>query len=448
MKRFKNILFTGIIIALVLTIISLTFTYLGSGFDKVKERGLETLILFVTYSLPLSLVNGLFFEFTTKTNAIQFRRKSLLVLTIGSILISVITVFLVRIFLELFYKGNSYEYFINNENPQLYLGCVIIALIANLFFQAVNFYKQLQTKEVVQQKVIAGTANAKFYALKNQLDPHFLFNSLNVLSSLIEENPSGAQDFTTDLSKVYRYVLEQKNKDLILLDEELKFANYYASLLKMRFEDSLEFEIPQKAINPEARVVPLSLQLLLENCVKHNMVTTSRPLKIKIIEKDDELIVTNNFQAKSIVASSSGVGLMNIKQRYSLLTNQEVIINQSKSKFSVQIPILKEEVIREEIMNDNAMSSAFLNAKKRVAELKEFYYSLVAYCFFVPIITFVWYKFSATSFQWFWFPIAGWGLGIIIQAIKVYFPKSRFSKWENEKIQKFMEEEKQNNYQI
>ena len=448
MKRFKNILFTGIIIALVLTIISLTFTYLGSGFDKVKERGLETLILFVTYSLPLSLVNGLFFEFTTKTNAIQFRRKSLLVLTIGSILISVITVFLVRIFLELFYKGNSYEYFINNENPQLYLGCVIIALIANLFFQAVNFYKQLQTKEVVQQKVIAGTANAKFDALKNQLDPHFLFNSLNVLSSLIEENPSGAQDFTTDLSKVYRYVLEQKNKDLILLDEELKFANYYASLLKMRFEDSLEFEIPQKAINPEARVVPLSLQLLLENCVKHNMVTTSRPLKIKIIEKDDELIVTNNFQAKSIVASSSGVGLMNIKQRYSLLTNQEVIINQSKSKFSVQIPILKEEVIREEIMNDNAMSSAFLNAKKRVAELKEFYYSLVAYCFFVPIITFVWYKFSATSFQWFWFPIAGWGLGIIIQAIKVYFPKSRFSKWENEKIQKFMEEEKQNNYQI
>ena len=107
--------------------------------------------------------------------------KSLLVLTIGSILISVTTVFFVRIFLELIYKGNSYEYFINNENPQLYLGCVIIALIANLFFQAVNFYKQLQTKEVVQQKVIAGTANAKFDALKNQLDPHFLFNSLNVL---------------------------------------------------------------------------------------------------------------------------------------------------------------------------------------------------------------------------------------------------------------------------
>ena len=446
MKRFKSILFTGVIIALVLTIISLTFTYLGSGIEKVKEKGLETLILFVTYSLPLSLVNGLFFEFTTRTSSTRFSRKSLFVLTVGSIIISVTTVFFVRIFLELIYKGNSYEYFINNENPQLYLGCVIIALIANLFFQAVNFYKQLQTKEVVQQKVIAGTANAKFDALKNQLDPHFLFNSLNVLSSLIEENPGGAQDFTTDLSKVYRYVLEQKNKDLILLDEELKFANYYASLLKMRFEDSLEFEIPEKAINPEARVVPLSLQLLLENCVKHNMVTSSRPLKIKIIERDNELIVTNNFQAKSIVPTSSGVGLMNIKQRYSLLTNQEVIINKTKSEFSVQIPILNEEVIREEIMNDNTMSTAFLDAKKRVTELKEFYYSIVSYCLFVPIITFVWYKFSATSFQWFWFPIAGWGLGIIIQAVKVYFPKSKFSKWENDKIQKFMEEEKQNNY--
>ena len=155
MKRFKDILSTGVVIALVLTIISLTFTYLGSGFDKAKERGLETLILFITYSLPLSLVNGLFFEFTTK-NATQFRRKSLLVLTIGSVVVRLLLYFSKDI-LELIYKGNSYEYFINNENPQLYLGCVIIALIANLFFQAVNFYKQLQTKEAVQQKVIAGT---------------------------------------------------------------------------------------------------------------------------------------------------------------------------------------------------------------------------------------------------------------------------------------------------
>ena len=98
---------------------------------------------------------------------------------------------------------------------------------------------------------------------------------------------------------------------------------------------------------------------------------------------------------------------MNIKQRYSLLTNQEVIINQSKSEFSVQIPILKEEVIREEITDENPMSSAFLNAKKRVAELKEFT-TVLFHIVFVPIITFVWYKFSATSFQWFWFPIAGW----------------------------------------
>src|SRR5690606_27500451 len=132
-----------------------------------------------------------------------------------------------------------------------------------------------QQNKVKEQKVIAGTANARFDALKNQLDPHFLFNSLNVLTSLIEENPENAQRFTTALSKVYRYVLEQKNKDLVSVDEELDFARTYMSLLKMRFEDSIVFTIPDKASDPESKVVPLSLQLLLENAVKHNMVTSS-----------------------------------------------------------------------------------------------------------------------------------------------------------------------------
>ena len=135
-------------------------------------------------------------------------------------------------------------------------------LVISLFFHAVYYYRELQKSKVKEQKVIAGTASAKFDALKNQLDPHFLFNSLNVLTSLIEENLESAQKFTTSLSKVYRYVLEQKNKELVTVDEELRFAKTYMSLLKMRFEDSIIFEIPERASNPESKVVPLSLQLL------------------------------------------------------------------------------------------------------------------------------------------------------------------------------------------
>src|SRR5690606_17315042 len=150
---------------------------------------------------------------------------------------------------------------------------------------------------------------------------HFLFNSLNVLTSLIEENPQKAQKFTTSLSKVYRYVLEQKNKELVSVDEELQFAKTYMSLIKMRFEDSIVFTMPECAANPESKVVPLSLQLLLENAVKHNMVTPNKPLHINIYETQDRLVVKNNLQPKQIVKKSSGVGLSNIKQRYNLLTN-------------------------------------------------------------------------------------------------------------------------------
>src|SRR5690606_1081073 len=157
-----------------------------------------------------------------------------------------------------------------------------ITLIIVTIFHLAYFYNKRQQNKIKEQKFIAGTASAKFDALKNQLDPHFLFNSLNVLTSLIEENPENAQKFTTSLSKVYRYVLEQKDKELVLVDEELEFAKTYMSLLKMRFEDSIIFEMPEKASNPESKVVPLSLQLLLENAVKHNMVTTSKPLRIKI----------------------------------------------------------------------------------------------------------------------------------------------------------------------
>ncbi|HAI18590.1 MAG TPA: histidine kinase, partial [Xanthomarina gelatinilytica] len=118
----------------------------------------------------------------------------------------------------------------------------------------------------------------------------------------------------------------QKNKDLVSVDEELKFAKTYMSLLKMRFEDSIVFDIPEQASNPESKVVPLSLQLLLENAVKHNMVTEKNPLHIKIYEKDGLLIVENNLQIKQIVKKSSGVGLSNIMQRYQLLTKRKVII--------------------------------------------------------------------------------------------------------------------------
>ena len=265
--------------------------------------------------------------------------------------------------------------------------------------------------------------------------------------NLIEENPKNAQKFTTSLSKVYRYVLEQKSKELVTVDEELNFARTYMSLLKMRFEDSIIFEIPDKASNPESKVVPLSLQLLLENAVKHNMVTSSKPLHIRIYEDGNYLVVMNNLQIKQIVKKSSGVGLENIKQRYALLSNKKVHINQREKDFAVAIPMLTKQV---SIMRTTQKSTASLNedyvrARKRVEELKAFYYSLISYCFVIPFLIFIWYKFSNNTIQWFWFPMFGWGLSLAFQAYRVFVNNGPLGgNWEKRKIEEYMQKEEAN----
>lgn len=133
-----------------------------------------------------------------------------------------------------------------------------------------------------------------------------MFNSLNVLTSLIEENPDNAQKFTTSLSKIYRYVLEQRDKELVSVEEELAFARIYMNLLKMRFENSIFYEVPESLSNPEAKVVPLSLQLLLENVIKHNIASETKPLKIRIYEEGTSLVIENNFQKKEGLNSRRG----------------------------------------------------------------------------------------------------------------------------------------------
>ena len=355
----------------------------------------------------------------------------------GSVVITLVGLFFLRLLTAVSINQMSYAKFINNERWENYSFGLWVTLTIVAIFHLAYYYNKYQQNKIKEQKVIAGTASAKFDALKNQLDPHFLFNSLNVLTSLIEENPDNALTFTTGLSKVYRYVLEQKNKDLVTVDQELDFAKTYMSLLKMRFEDSIVFEIPEQASNPESKVVPLSLQLLLENAVKHNMVTSQKPLHIKIYEDNGNLIVENNLQPKQIVKKSSGVGLSNIKQRYQLLTNKKVIINQEAGRFAVAIPMLTKQIkIMETNYSDNKQN-AYYKAKKRVDEIKGFYSNLLSYAIVIPFLAFVNYK-TYWGFQWFWFPMVGWGIGIILHAFGVFgYGKD----WEERKIREIMEKE-------
>ncbi|MGI9552383.1 MAG: 2TM domain-containing protein, partial [Aurantibacter sp.] len=355
-------------------------------------------------------------------------------------LVSIVAIFISRFILEVGFNNTGIMEFLVNEKPGDYYVSLIIAMVIVAIFYAFYYYKHWQETKVKEQKIIAGTASAKFDALKNQLDPHFLFNSLNVLTSLIEEDPNQAQKFTTSLSKVYRYVLEQKNKDLVSVDEELQFAKTYVRLLKMRFENSIVFDIPEASLDPEAKIVPLSLQLLLENAVKHNVVTPDKPLRIKVYEEDGMLVVSNNLQEKQVVKKSSGVGLQNIRQRYGILTDRQVAINKNTTDFNVRLPILTKQISAMETQQVYIDEKLYKKAKERVENIKGFYGNLLAYCIVIPFLALL--NYQTTSFPWVVFPILGWGFGVVAHGMEAFGYNPLWGKkWEERRIKKYMEDD-------
>ncbi|RBN50841.1 histidine kinase [Flavobacterium psychrolimnae] len=423
---------------IIFAVIQLVNVIMGSEIYFGK-RLLVNFLFTMMYTFSLYAANMFLFWKLDSYFEDKFSVKRLTLGFIGSFLVSLLVIFLMHVFEVVVYNKNSFDYFLANEKPSSYLGSIIITFFVTLSIYTISFYKAYNENKVKEQKIIAGTANAKFESLKNQIDPHFLFNSLNVLSSLIEENPENAQRFTTSLSKIYRYVLEQKDKELVSVDEELAFAKTYMNLLKMRFENSLFYEMPTTAISAEAKVVPLSLQLLLENTVKHNVVSEQRPLHIRIYVEGDYLAVQNDYQKKEVLQERQGVGLQNIINRYGIITNRKVLIAQNEQTFTVKIPILTKQItVMETTLNTNE-NTAYYRAKKRVDELKGFYANLISYCCVIPFLIYINLTFSP-HFQWFWFSAAGWGFGLTMHAFKVF---GYSSNWEERKIQEILRKDQQ-----
>lgn len=435
MMYIKPHLLKALFIGVVIFLVSLLIEFISVGNEVFSPRLYVHFLYCMLYSVALYLVNAALFVFLDKVFKDNiYAVKRIIIGFVGSFLISLFTIFLLRIFLNVIVEKKSMTDFLANETPSNYIESSIITFIILLGVHALHFYKAYNENKVKEQKIIAGTANAKFESLKNQIDPHFLFNSLNVLSSLIEENPENAQRFTTSLSKIYRYVLEQKDKELVSVDEELAFAKTYMNLLKMRFENSLFYEMPTTAISAEAKVVPLSLQLLLENTVKHNVVSEQRPLHIRIYVEGDYLAVQNDYQKKEVLQERQGVGLQNIVNRYGIISNRKVLIAQNEQTFTVKIPILTKQITVMETTTTTNENSAYYRAKKRVDALKGFYGNLISYCCVIPFLIFINLTFSP-HFQWFWFSAAGWGFGLTMHAFKVF---GYSSNWEQRKIQEIL----------
>lgn len=434
LKELPRAFFIGLAIFGVLNLLQV----INGGRINFNEGFFEMFAYCMMYTISLHYSNTFLFRFLDSIFATnRFSIKRIVVGFVSSFFVSLSVIFVLRLFILTVIYNNSFADFITKEEASDYLLTTIFTFIVLLIVHFIYIYKAYQENKVKEQKIIAGTASAKFESLKNQIDPHFLFNSLNVLSSLIEENPENAQRFTTSLSKIYRYVLEQKDKELVSVEEELAFAKTYMNLLKMRFENSLFYELPATIPNQDAKVVPLSLQLLLENTVKHNVVSENKPLHIRIFIEGDYLAVQNDFQKKEVLQSRQGVGLQNIINRYAIITRRKVLIDQNEKTFTVKLPILTKQISIMDTTTNYSENTAYFRAKKRVEQLKGFYGNLISYSLVIPILIFVNLTYMP-KFQWFWFSALGWGFGLSMHAFQTF---GYGANWEKKKIQELLEKE-------
>jgi len=196
--------------------------------------------------------------------------------------------------------------------------------------------------EQEKQELIQANLQSQFDSLRDQVSPHFLFNNLNVLSTLITKDADKADEFIEEMSSVYRYLLRNNEENLTPLKEELKFIDSYNHLLKTRFGEGYQPEIKIDEELKSYALPPMTLQLLVENAVKHNIVSPEQPLRLQLYTENDQLVIKNNLQPRTKTVHSAGVGLENIRSKYKLLNHTTVQVSQSKSHFTITLPLIKQ----------------------------------------------------------------------------------------------------------
>jgi two-component system, LytTR family, sensor kinase len=224
---------------------------------------------------------------------------------------------------------------INSNNAALFCSLTVGAIYESKYLSK-KLMESLEEQEMLKRESL----HAQLNALKTQVNPHFLFNNLNTLCSIIPDNPKQAVDFVQQMSKVYRHILDVKDEKSIPLQDELDVLRAYAFLLKTRFGSNVNIDIRVADEKLQSRVVPLSLQLLMENAIKHNVVSADKPLKIDVYAVNGTLVVSNNLQKKNQLNESTGIGLNNIRNRYKLLGDKQVMVAESDSSFTVSIPLI------------------------------------------------------------------------------------------------------------
>jgi len=334
--------------------------------NKRLEKFLITYGVILTICIVAFTVRHLSGRFDPRFNAILFF-VSFLLLSVSWILLSLVHQLLNRLIpfekniviritvqlaigvcLALFIRFLIYEFgepYLPLKLDPLFLAStwVLYALAVagvNAVFFIKYFMGRWKESIVLTERLEKEKAQVQFDNLKNQLNPHFLFNALTSLNSLIFENQELASQFLQQMSKVYRYVLQNKDKNFVSLQTELDFIKNYVFLAETRFGGALKikFEIHKDAL--DRAIVPVTLQILIENAFKHNIVDEETPLRIDVVSMGDYLIISNNLQVRRTVESSNKQGLENLKSLYAFFSERPVIIESFDDRFNVKVPLI------------------------------------------------------------------------------------------------------------
>lgn len=271
---------------------------------------------------------------TKRISWIEHPAKRFIVGIVSTIGYSVVATIALMTFFESFLGysfGTGYMYTV--------YGSLITTILISLFLHSRSFLMHWRQATIQSEKYEKESIAAKYESLKNQVNPHFLFNSLNALTNLVYEDQDKAVKFIKQLSEVYRYVLDTRDQEVVTIEDELKFLQSYIYLQQIRFGDKLKIEMALS--DRQFYVTPLALQMLIENAIKHNVVAEDSPLTIRLFNKDGFVIVENNLRKKAVLAEpSAGVGLENICRRYELLSDKKVEVIRDRETFIVKLPEL------------------------------------------------------------------------------------------------------------
>ncbi len=319
-----------------------TYSYLNIKFTEgdtlvtVPVTEIAFLGLLIFFVLFIWEGNRLFEFFILRNIETTLGRKLIYQFGISLIIVGLISIPAAYILVSLF-PGSEFSTLI-----RIILG---FTFRINLFLHCINaivsFNQALHKSRLESEKLKKETSEAQFEALKNQINPHFLFNSFNALGTLIETDPKVASNFLDQLSYVYRYLLKSRGEKITSLQDEMAFIDAYLFLLRTRFWENLSIDVSVENTK-DYFLPPATIQMLIENAIKHNEISKSHPLRIEIKMNGENIEVSNNVNPKNVKEESSLIGLENIRNRYILLGSEPPTISSTEEKFAVTIPLFKE----------------------------------------------------------------------------------------------------------